>query len=631
MGKMRSYLWAPWTTKLWVLIIDSFLGGLCIYGAVQWRYDFLNRPLPNDIDITSAFIFALVVAIVWICTGVHKAIWRFTSLDDITNLFKSIFLVSLVVPLVLFLFFDRAADFPRTAIFIAAPLFFAVLTIVRMITVTIRNGDIRAMFRGKIKDRPNAVLVGSGASLHNYLRDITRKSGGPGFNIVGLIDTSETHKGRSIRGLPVMGGVADIRRVFERLTERYQSTPTMIATDTKTNKDQSYDLVRTASEISAPLVRVNPGLSDTLTPFETADLIGREVRALDIGPVKKFIEGKRVLISGAGGTIGSELTRQIAVLSPAKMMLVEASEHNLYQIDRALHAMMPSGREQFWEPLLGNIADEGRMREIIKTERPEIIIHAAAFKHVPMSEINPVETLITNVGGTKTLIDLATEFKADSFTLISTDKAVTPSNIMGASKRIAEMLTMATDGQETLSACAVRFGNVLASTGSVIPLFDEQIAKGGPVTVTHKDVNRYFMTTEEAATLVLQATALNANQKKQESSIYVLEMGEPVNIARLARQLIRLRGFVPDRDIKIIYTGLRPGEKITERLTGKAENLEATYVDGVLRFTGDVPDPSSVRKGIDALLKSATARDRGNVVKALAALLPNFKPNGGLK
>jgi len=631
MDKMRSYLWSPWTTKLWVLIVDSLLGGLCIYGAVQWRYDFLNRPLPNDIDFTSAFIFTITVAIVWIFTGVHKAIWRFTSLDDIINLFRSIFLVSLVVPLILFLFFDRAADFPRTAIFIAAPLFFALLTVSRMLVVIVRNGDIRAMFRGKIKDRPNAVLVGSGASIHNYMRDITRKSGGPGFNIVGLIDTSETHKGRSIRGLPVMGGIDDIRLVFERLTERYESIPTMIATDTKPNKDQSYDLVRTASEISAPLVRVNPGLTDLLTPFEAADLIGREVRALDIGPVKKFISGKRVLISGAGGTIGSELTRQIAVLSPAKMILVESSEHNLYQIDRALHTMMPSETEQFWEPLLGNISDESRMREIFQLEQPDIIIHAAALKHVPMSEINPVETLITNVGGTKTLIDLATEFKADSFTLISTDKAVTPSNIMGASKRIAEMLTMATDGQENLSACAVRFGNVLASTGSVIPLFDEQIAKGGPVTVTHKDVNRYFMTTEEAATLVLQATALNASQKKQESSIYVLEMGEPVNIARLARQLIRLRGFVPDRDIKIVYTGLRPGEKLTERLTGNTENLETTYVDGVLRFTGDVRDPSSMKKGIDVLLHAASARNRKKIVTSLATILPNYQPNGGLK
>ena len=631
MGNMRSYFLSPWLTKSWVILIDSLLGGLCIYGAVQWRYDFLNRPMPNNIDETSAFVFAIAVAVVWIFTGVHKAIWRFTSLDDITNLFRSIFLVSLVVPLILFLFFDRAIDFPRTAIFIAAPLFFGLATVLRMVVVLIRNGDIRAMFRGKIKDRPNAVLVGSGGSIDNYMRDINRKSGGPGFNIVGLIDTSETHKGRSIRGLPVIGGIEDIRTVFARLSERYGATPTMIATDTKTSKDESYDLVRTASEISAKLVRVNPGLSNMLTPFEAADLIGREVRALDIGPVKKFIEGKRILITGAGGTIGSELTRQIAVLAPSKMILVDFSEHNLYQIDRALHAMVPSGDAPFWAPLLGNITDLRRMNEIFEMHKPQIVIHAAALKHVPMSELNPIETVQTNIGGTKFLIALAAKYKSESFTLISTDKAVAPSNIMGATKRIAEMLTMAMDSRDRLSACAVRFGNVLASTGSVIPLFDEQIANGGPVTVTHKDVNRYFMTTEEAAALVLQATALNANQKKRESSIYVLEMGEPVNIARLARQLIRLRGFVPDRDIKIVYSGLRPGEKITERLTGKAENLETTYVDGVLRFTGDVKSPATVTRDVNTLLRAAKARSRKDIVSALGLILPNFKPNGGLK
>lgn len=631
MANKRSHRLSPWIKKSWVILIDSLLGGLCIYGAVQWRYDFLNRKIPNNIDETSAFVFAFTVAGVWLFTGVHKAIWRFTSLDDITNLFRSIFLVSLVVPLILFLFFDRAIDFPRTAIFIAAPLFFGLATVLRMIAVLIRNGDIRAMFRGKIKDRPNAVLVGSGGSIDNYMRDINRKSGGPGFNIVGLIDTAETHKGRSIRGLPVIGGVEDIRTVFARLSERYGATPTMIATDTKTSKDESYDLVRTASEISAKLVRVNPGRSNMLTPFEAADLIGREVRALDIGPVKKFIEGKRVLITGAGGTIGSELTRQVAVLAPAKMILVDSSEHNLYQIDRTLHDIIPTETSPLWVPLLGNITDLRRMNEIFETYKPQIVIHAAALKHVPMSELNPIETVQTNIGGTKFLISLAAKYKSESFTLISTDKAVAPSNIMGATKRIAEMLTMATNSRDSLSACAVRFGNVLASTGSVIPLFDEQIANGGPVTVTHKDVNRYFMTTEEAAALVLQATALNANQKKRESSIYVLEMGEPVNIARLARQLIRLRGFVPDRDIKIVYSGLRPGEKITERLTGKAENLETTYVEGVLRFTGDVKSPATVTRDVNTLLRAAKARSREDIVSALASLLPNFKPNGGLK
>jgi O-antigen biosynthesis protein WbqV len=202
---------------------------------------------------------------------------------------------------------------------------------------------------------------------------------------------------------------------------------------------------------------------------------------------------------------------------------------------------------------------------------------------------------------------------------------------MGASKRIVEMLTMASEAEQSkLSSCAVRFGNVLASAGSVVPLFEEQIARGGPVTVTHKDVNRYFMTTEEAAALVLQAAALNANQSQNKASIYVLEMGEPVNIAQLARQLIRLRGFVPDRDIKIEYTDLRPGEKITEHLTGDDENLETTYVKGVMRFRGDIADPASMLRRIDKLLEAIYRRNKPAIRKALKALLPDYEPNGGL-
>jgi O-antigen biosynthesis protein WbqV len=219
----------------------------------------------------------------------------------------------------------------------------------------------------------------------------------------------------------------------------------------------------------------------------------------------------------------------------------------------------------------------------------------------------------------------------ESFTLISTDKAVSPNNIMGASKRIAEMLTMATAINEAdISASAVRFGNVLMSNGSVVPLFERQIEAGGPVTVTDKDATRYFMTTEEAASLVLQAAALNGGQRKEVSAIYVLDMGEPVNITRLARQLIRLRGLVPDRDIQIEYTGLRPGEKLTEQLTGSEENLESTYVKGISRFTSHVSDPKSVDRRVEKLLNAAVERDRKGVKKALKSLVPEFEPNGGL-
>ena len=626
-----SPLRVPWLTKALVISFDAVLGGFCMYGAIQWRYDFLNKTIPNNVDENAGIIMMILVVLIWLFIGTHRAIWRFTSISDIRKLLEGVFLAVILTPLILFLFVDRAEHFPRSAPLIAGALFFVLLTVSRLIVMLIQNGDIRSLFQNNGGHRQDAILIGTGASLYNYLRDSYRQSGGPGYNIRGLIDTDDSYQGRSIRGLPVIGNLKTLPNVYARLGTDKDNKPLLVATDVNPDRTQAYQLVKTASEIGAPLARVarNPG--ETLSPFEAADLIGREARALDISPVKRLIAGRRVMITGAGGSIGSELSRQIAALSPASMVLVDNSEFNLYKLDQLMTELLPEEGATTWGVHLGDVCNLPRMEEIFQLHRPEIILHAAAFKHVPLGETNPIETLSNNIGGTKNIIDLAVKYKTDSFTLISTDKAVAPSNVMGASKRIVEMLTMASEAEQSnLSASAVRFGNVLASAGSVVPLFEEQIARGGPVTVTHKDVNRYFMTTEEAAALVLQAAALNANQSQNKASIYVLEMGEPVNIARLARQLIRLRGFVPDRDIKIEYIDLRPGEKLTENLTGDDETLETTYVKGVMRFTGDVSDPASMLRRIDKLLEAIDRRDKAAIRKALKTLLPDYEPNGGL-
>jgi len=626
-----SLLRVPWLTKALVILFDAFLGGLCMYGAIQWRYDFLNKPIPNNVDENAGFVMIALVILIWLFTGVHRAIWRFTSISDIRKLLEGALLAVILTPLILFLFVNRAEHFPRSAPLISGALFFVLLSVSRLIVMLIRNGDIRGLFHNNGRNRKDAILIGSGASLYNYLRDSFRQSRGPGYNIRGLIDTDDSYQGRSIRGVPVLGNLKNLPKVYTRLVKDRRNKPMLVATDVNPDRMQAHQLVKMASEIGAPLARIarNPG--EKLSPFEAADLIGREARALDIQPVKRMIAGRRVMITGAGGSIGSELSRQVAVLSPSKMILVDNSEYNLYKLDRLIFNLLPDDGPTKWGVHLGDVCDQARMEEIFTDYDPEIILHAAAFKHVPLGETNPIETLRNNVGGTKNIIDLAVKHKAKSFTLISTDKAVDPHNIMGASKRIVEMLTMASEAEEAqLSASAVRFGNVLASAGSVVPLFEEQIAKGGPVTVTHKEVDRYFMTTEEAAALVLQAAALNTTQTLKKASIYVLEMGEPVNIAQLAKQLIRLRGFVPDRDIKIEYTDLRPGEKMTEHLTGKDETLESTYVKGVMRFTGDVTDPASILRRIDKLLEAIENRNKPAIRKALKALLPNYEPNGGL-
>lgn len=626
-----SLMRMPWLTKTAVILFDAILGGLCMYGAIQWRYDFLNKTIPNNVDENAAFVMVGLVIVLWLSLGVHRAIWRFTSISDIRKLLEGVFLAVILTPLILFLFVDRAEHFPRSAPLISGALFFVILSVNRLVVMLFQNGDIRGLFHNYGANRKDAILIGSGASLYTYLRDSFRQSGGPGYNIRGLIETDDSYQGRSIRGVPVLGNLETLPKVYARLGLDKTNKPMLLATDVAPDRAQAYQLVKTASEIGAPLARIAKNPGEKLSPFEAADLIGREARALDIAPVKRLMTGRRVMVTGAGGSIGSELSRQIAALSPAKMILVDNSEFNLYKLDQLMRDLLPDEGDTKWGVHLGDVCDLPCMEEIFKTHKPEIILHAAAFKHVPLGETNPIETLKNNVGGTKTIIDLAVKYKAKSFTLVSTDKAVDPSNIMGASKRIVELLTMASEAQQSaFSASAVRFGNVLASAGSVVPLFEQQIAMGGPVTVTHKDVNRYFMTTEEAAALVLQAAALNSNQSQNKASIFVLEMGEPVNITRLARQLIRLRGFVPDRDIKIEYTDLRDGEKMSEALTGDDEVLETTYVKGVMRFSGNVSDPASMLRRIDQLLEAIDRRNKPAIRKALKALLPGYEPNGGL-
>lgn len=625
-------IFTPGHSMLGVLLYDSILGALCMYAIMRVRYFYEGKFAPNDIDIKAAIIFGLSCLAVWPVLRVHKAIWRFISFDDVRNILQAVILASLITPVILFLFFNRADDFPRSAPFAAGLLFFGLLIGSRALVLFYRNGDIRNLFRAAGKHLPPAIVVGRSETLHDFLRRSKNKNGSGAYNIRGLIDTAGSHKGRSIAGLPIFGNLSDVPTAIGNLERLHGVKPTLILADPKTDAAKAGALVKIAAAQRTPLVRLRPDGSAGLSPLEVSDLIGRRAKALDMAPVHRFIADKRVMITGAGGTIGAELTRQVAQMEPAELILLDASEMNLFFIEHE----MARAHTKNMSAVLADVRNLDHLDEVFAAKQPQIILHAAALKHVPLMEANPIEALLTNIGGTSAIIDMAIKHKAESFTLISTDKAVNPSNIMGASKRIAEMLTVVAnqaagneDGHE-LAAAAVRFGNVLASNGSVVQLFEKQIAQGGPVTVTDKDAERFFMTTHEAASLVLQAAALNAGQRKDYSEIYVLDMGEPVNIHHLARQLIRLRGLVPERDIEIEFTGLRPGEKLTEVLTGIEENLESTYVKGVSRFTRQVKEPQSVARHVNALLTAARARDRKAVRAALSKLIPDFKPNGGL-
>ncbi|MEL6686473.1 MAG: polysaccharide biosynthesis protein [Pseudomonadota bacterium] len=618
-------------TRICVILFDAFLAALAMFAAVRLRYDYLGLEIFEFIDVRSAIVTGLVAAVVWTVMRQDRLIWRFTSLADFRRLFMGVIIVMATVPLVMFFGVDRGELFPRAAPLIAGGLLVVGLILSRLIVMVIQNGDVRALYRAPSGYQHDAVLVGSASHLHDYLRDHYRKKGSVGFNPIALLETSGQYKGRVIRSVPVLGTAWDLDSVYPLLASRRDQPLHILSLDPNPDHRLAHHLIKTASEMGAPLSRSSADPADGLTRFEAADLIGREPRELDMSPVSEFVSGRRVLVTGAGGSIGSELSEQIARLAPSRLALVDNSELNLFQLERKLAPMQPSGQSAPWRTYLADVCNRGRMAEIFSAERPEIVLHAAALKHVPSGERNPVETLRTNVLGTHVTLDMCEVYGVSHFVLISTDKAVDPVNVMGASKRVVELLTLARQSQiPTMQASAVRFGNVLASTGSVVTLFEQQIAEGGPVTVTHEDMNRFFMTVQEASSLVLQAAAQSATQEDNAANIYVLEMGEPVNIARLARSLIRLRGKVPDEDIEIRYTGLRPGEKLSERLTHSEEMLTPTSVSGVSQFDAYVGDPADVLRKVDALLSAIERRDREKIRKALTGLLKGFVPKDTL-
>ena len=617
-------------------VLFAFISMMCV---VRWRYDFSNQPMRGNIDHTSAYIAAAATLIIWVISRQDRAIWRFTTLEDFRRLAAGISGVAITVSLILLFFFDRAINFPRLSPFLFAAMFFGLIIVSRLIAMIVQNGDFRALFRARSTYGQDALLIGPAPYLYNYLMDRARKGGvgtnqHMGFNPVGLIETSGLYEGRTIRSVPVLGGIDNLREIYLKTSGRQDKPLQIIAVDPSPDRRATAKLVKVSSELGAPLSRRSTDQSQGLSAFEASDLIGREMRVLDLAPVKDMFADRVVLVTGAGGSIGSELSKQIAQLNPSKLILVDHSEFHLYNLEKTLAPFQKDDGEVCWKTFIGDVRNAPRMREIFAVERPEVVLHAAALKHVPLGQKNPLEVLRTNVMGTSNVLDMCDAFDVEHFILISTDKAVAPVNMMGASKRIVEMMTLARQAASPgLQASCVRFGNVLSSNGSVVNLFEEQIAMGGPVTVTHREVDRYFMMLEEAAALVLQSAALGSHRRDASETghdasgcIYVLEMGEPVNIGRLARQLIRLRGKVPDVDIEVRYTGLRPGEKLTEVLSYDDEDLEPTSVDGIQLYNRAVLDPASVLNRTRSLIKALNTRDRAEIRKVIAQLVPGYDP-----
>jgi FlaA1/EpsC-like NDP-sugar epimerase len=470
--------------------------------------------------------------------------------------------------------------------------------------------------RQAAKSDVSVLLIGAGKAGVMAAREI-RGGAVQHLDVKGFVDDDIEKLGSVIGGIRVLGTSAEIPRLVGEL-----QIDEVILTMARASRAEIRRIV-TLCEQTKVKIRIIPGLYEILSGkvkvseirnVEIEDLLGRDAVKLDEKGLFAFISGKTVMVTGAGGSIGSELVRQVVPFLPLKLLLVERSEFALYQIEEEMRRASPTLNVV---PLLADVGDAGRMRDLFAEYRPQIVIHAAAHKHVPLVEANPGEAVKNNFFGTLTTGELAGEFGAEAFVLISTDKAVHPTSVMGATKRAAELVVQMLDRRFPTAFLAVRFGNVLGSTGSVVPKFREQIARGGPVTVTHPEMQRYFMTIPEAAQLVLQAGALGAG-----GEIFILDMGQPVKVVDLARDMIHLSGLTPGEDIEIVFTGVRPGEKLFEELGTSADQVDRTRHEKV--FVGRIPQmsPEKVMAAVTRMAGVVRGGDAKAVRDELQKLIP---------
>lgn len=611
-----------------VMAAVSFVLSLALrLGEDPWSYS-------PELLIFGTGSFTLVAALVLVFMQFQREVWQYTSTPELLRVLRAVTLIILIFVLVQF-WITRLELMPRSALIINWFVLAALLAGPRILYRIFRQKGIGGILAGQGGERVPVLLLGAGDGAAQFLRALSTDPA-PRYQVVAIIDIKGTRVGRRIHGIAVNGTIEQIDDVMERLDGINLRPRRFIIAEEGMPGAVAAELLEHAERFGVSLARL-PRITDFRAAGETAfeprpiaieDLLGRAQKVLDRSAMENMIRGRRVLVTGAGGTIGGELSRQIAALGPAHLTLLDHSEYALYSIDMEITGQAP---ELSRTAVLANVRNATRINEILAEERPELVFHAAALKHVPMVEANPEEGVLTNAIGSRNVANACRAAGVGTMVLISTDKAVNPSSIMGATKRIAEsycqarnLATAASGGTET-RFITVRFGNVLGSTGSVVPLFQRQLSRGGPLTVTHPDMTRYFMTVREAVELVLEASVLGI-PSDQGDAIYVLDMGEPVRIMDLAQQMIRLAGLRPGEDVKIEITGLRPGEKMHEELFHDAEVTAPTRYPGVLIARPRALDLDTLVDGIDALEAAARRHDAGSARHLLATLVPDYTP-----
>ncbi len=608
---------------------DIVMAALSFELAIWIRYYTYGAPQSFGFLWDGTLLFAAVAAVVFWAMGLYRGIWHYASLSDLIAIIKAVSLALLVFLPVLFVA-TRLENFPRSAIFIQWPILVFLLAGPRLLYRYYKDGNLAALRQSPADARVPVLLAGAGDRAEMFIREMTR-SPRAAYRVVGIVDDKPQRIGRDIRGVRVLGDLSSIDEVVGRLAKSGRAPQRLIIASNRYDGATVGRVLEAADRLGLKLSRM-PRLTDFAgdagaarldpRPIDVEDLLGRPQQVLDRDAMRRLIGGRRVLITGAGGTIGSELARQIAAFTPARLALLENSEHALYRIDLELGERAPDLDRS---PILGDVRDPRRLSVVFERERPDLVFHAAAFKHVPMVEANPNEGVLTNVLGTANVAEACRDAGVAAMVMISTDKAVNPSSVMGATKRVAEMVCQGLSlGGGGTRYVTVRFGNVLGSTGSVVPLFQRQLAAGGPITVTDPDVSRYFMTTREAVELVLQASAM-APDGDEAGKIHVLDMGQPVRIRDLAQQMVRLAGLKAGKDIDIVFTGLRPGEKLTEELFHAGEAPAPTGAPGILLAAPRVIDYDLLRPQIDELAAAAAARRTDETLALIGHLVPEYQ------
>jgi O-antigen biosynthesis protein WbqV len=567
--------------------------------------------------------------------GLSVQYWRFAGVSDLLGVAAASIAAAAIFPVAL----HEAGILPVTA---ALP---AVHALVLMVLLSLPRIAYRLRHENPNRSADTAqsvLLVGAAEGADLFLRALAGDRDAP-WRVGGLLTLGNAQTGRRIHGHPILGALDDAAAVLERLRDEGRLPGSLVVTDPDLAGPALAALMDVADRQGLRVLRaprptaldpaaVGAAARVELKPVAIEDLLNRPQVPLDRAGMARLIQGRRVLVTGAGGSIGSELSRQVAALGPDLLILLDNGEFALWQIDLELRESMPQIARR---ALIADVRDAARIRALMDELRPDLVFHAAALKHVPIVEHNPLEGMRTNAVGTRNVADAARATGAQAMVLISTDKAVNPSSIMGASKRLAEMycqgLDMAARAAGGMRCITVRFGNVLGSTGSVVPLFQRQLARGGPLTVTHPDMERYFMTVREAVGLVLQASVVgtddHAPQSLREGGIFVLDMGSPVKIVDLARQMIRLAGLRPDVDIPISFTGIGKGEKLFEEMFHGREPPVPTEHPGLLMATPRTADPAIIGRAIDEIASACQGGQTRLALALLGRLVPEFNHN----